>query len=237
MALDEELVAKGKKEPLEGLKAQGRNHLELISDHPELKDHGWTDEGTTTLAADVALISTKEAERSEAQDTARTATLVQEKDIDNSKEFVASMRNVLKPVLKKAKKAGVVIDKKMLASGSLGRSVPAIVSYLTTVQPTVKILDAFFKPYLKVVASERIGELRVKLEASDTKQEAAVSSTPEVTAKIYEAKGRVLETIEELNGIAKNAFKGNAVVIGKFNKDLLLRARRERAEKEDPTKK
>jgi len=68
----------------------------------------------------------------------------------------------------------------------------------------------------KVVAADR-GELRKQLEAADTKQESALSSTPEFTAKIYEAKGRVLEAIEALNGIAKNAFA--------------LRARRERAPK------
>lgn len=234
MALDEELVAKGKKEPLEGLKAQGRVHLELIAAHAELKDHGWTDDGTKGLTADVATISSVEASRSDAQDSARAATLGQEKAIDDAKRFIASLRNVQAPVLRKAKKAGVVIEKQMLWSGTLSRSVPAIASYLTTVQPTVKRLDAFFKPYVKVVASDRIGELRKQLEAADSKQESAASSTPEITAKIYEAKGRVLEAIEELNGIAKNAFAGNAAVIGKFNKDLLLRARRERAAKEAP---
>ena len=234
MALDEELVAKGKKEPLEGLKAQGRNHLELLAQHPQVLEYGWTAAGTTALTADVALISTGEAARSDAQDSARAATLAQEKAIDAAKQFIASLRNVQPAVLRKAKRAGVVIEKQMLGSGTLARSVPAIASYLTTVQPTVKRLDAFFKPYVKVVASERIGELRSQLEAADAKQESAVGSTPELTAKIYEAKGRVLEAIEELNGIAKNAFAGNAAVIGKFNKDLLLRARRERAAKEAP---
>lgn len=60
MTLDAELVAKGKGEPLEGVKAQGREHLTLIDKHPELKDHGWEDAGTTQLAKDVEFISTTE---------------------------------------------------------------------------------------------------------------------------------------------------------------------------------
>lgn len=124
----------------------------------------------------------------------------------------------------------------MLASGSLGRSVPTILSYLTTAEPTVKRLDAFFKPYLKVTASERLAELRKKLAAADAKQETAKDTTTGYTASINEAKARVLEAIEELNGIAKNAFDGNAPVIAKFNKDLLLRARRERAAAKDASK-
>lgn len=234
MALDEELVAKGRKEPIEGLKAQGRNHLELISKYPQLNDNGWEADKTTLLQKDVETISTQEAARSDAQDTSRTATIGQESAVDESKRFIRSLRNVLKPVLRKAKKTGVVVEKEMLASGSLGRSVPTILSYLTTVEPTVKRLDTLFEPYVKVVASERIAELRKQLAAADTTQEVSRGSTKEFTATINEAKGRVLEAIEELNGIAKNAFDGNAPVIAQFNKDLLLRARRERAAKEAP---
>ncbi|MDP1917260.1 MAG: hypothetical protein Q8L14_13555 [Myxococcales bacterium] len=237
MTLDAELVAKGKGEPLEGVKAQGREHLTLIDKHPELKDFGWEDAGTTQLAKDVEFISTTEAARSEASDSSAIDTLTQEARIDDSKKLVRSIRNVLPAALRKAKKDGVVIDKKLLASGRLGRVVPAIVSYLTTVEPTVKRIDKYLQPYLKVVPSTRINEVRKALEAADTKQEASLGATTEYTAKLNEAKGRVVEAIEELNGIAKNAFDGNAAVIGKFSKDLLLRARRERAAKEDPTKK
>lgn len=234
MALDEELIAKGKKEPLEGLKAQGRNHLELIAKYREVNDFGWEADKTTELQNSVDAISTQEAARSDAQDSSRTATIGQEAAIDASKRFVRSLRNVLKPVLRKAKKSGVVVEQAMLASGSLGRSVPAILSYLTTVEPTVKRLDGLLQPYLKVVASQRIAELRKQLAAADTTQEASRGSTAEFTASINEAKGRVLEAIEELNGIARNAFDGNAAVIAQFNKDLLLRARRERAAREVP---
>ncbi len=231
MGLNVELVKRGKKEPLEGLKAQGRNHLELLTAHAvELKAEGWENDETTELAKNVELISTNEAARSDAADSARLATNDQESVIDESKALIQGMRNVQDRVLRLAAAAGVVIDKELLSTGKLKRSVPAIVSYLTNAEPAVKRLDPYFAKAMKNVApSPRMAELRKKLETADTKQEAAIDSTPELTAKIYEAKGRVLRAIEEINGMAKNAFRGNAEVIGKFNKDLLLRARRERA--------
>jgi hypothetical protein len=43
--------------------------------------------------------------------------------------------------------------------------------------------------------------------------------------------GTVLEQIEDLNRAGKSAFDGDAATRGKFNKDILLRARKERAKK------
>jgi len=43
--------------------------------------------------------------------------------------------------------------------------------------------------------------------------------------------GKVLEQIEDLNRAGKSAFDGDAATRGKFNKDILLRARKERAQK------
>ena len=100
MTLDAELVAKGKGEPLEGVKAQGREHLTLIDKHPELKDFGWEDAGTTQLAKDVEFISTTEAARSEASDTSAIDTQTQEARIDDSKKLVRSIRNVLPAALR-----------------------------------------------------------------------------------------------------------------------------------------
>jgi hypothetical protein len=84
------------------------------------------------------------------------------------------------------------------------------------------------------VISELLATAKQKLDTADTAQELTLANLPEETLKIYEAKGRVLEAIEDLNRLAKNAFAGQAEIIGKFNKDLLLRARKERKKVEDP---
>jgi len=73
----------GKKEPLEGLKAQGRNHLEFLAAHGvELNAEGREADETSALAKNVELISTSEAARSDAADAARLATNKQESVID-----------------------------------------------------------------------------------------------------------------------------------------------------------
>ncbi|MBU1509712.1 hypothetical protein KKD52_05075, partial [Myxococcota bacterium] len=41
-----------------------------------------------------------------------------------------------------------------------------------------------------------------------------------------ELKGRLLDLIDELNGVARIAFDGQAEKRARFNKDMLLRARR-----------
>jgi len=52
---------------------------------------------------------------------------------------------------------------------------------------------------------------------------------PEDKIEIFGAKGRVLEMIEDLNRAGRIAFEGQAETVGKFNKDVLLRARRQRS--------
>jgi hypothetical protein len=51
---------------------------------------------------------------------------------------------------------------------------------------------------------------------------------PQEKLELFAAKGRVLEMIEDLNRAGRIAFEGQAETVGKFNKDLLLRARRSR---------
>lgn len=233
---DETLVAKGRKEPLEGLKAQGRYTAKLIEENPKVNEFGWSAAQTTELQAALNVISTSEASRSEAEDTSLSATAKQEAAIDAAKADIQSVRNVLPIAVRRAKQAGVAVQEKMFVSGSLGRSVSAIASYLTNVIPSVKLIDAQLQPLVKFTASDRLTQRRVELERADKVQEAAVKGTPTHTASIAEAKGKVLQLVEDVNRIAKNAYAGQAEVVGKFNKDLLLRARRERAKKDEPGK-
>jgi hypothetical protein len=55
-----------------------------------------------------------------------------------------------------------------------------------------------------------------------------ISALPVATQQVYEAKGRVLEQIEDLNRAGRTAFDGNAAMMAKFNKDVLNRARKAR---------
>ena len=72
------------------------------------------------------------------------------------------------------------------------------------------------------------GKARIALEQADTTQENEWAQVPESTQRIYEAKGRLLEAIVELNRIGQIAFDGDAVTRARFNKDILLRGRKQK---------
>jgi hypothetical protein len=55
---------------------------------------------------------------------------------------------------------------------------------------------------------------------------------PADTEKLYETKGRVLEWIEDVNRAGKSAFDGDAARVAVWNKDVLMRARKERKKEE-----
>jgi hypothetical protein len=55
-----------------------------------------------------------------------------------------------------------------------------------------------------------------------------LAQVPAATQHLYEAKGRLLEAITELNRIGQIAFDGDASSRARFNKDILLRARHKR---------
>ena len=78
-----------------------------------------------------------------------------------------------------------------------------------------------------------VEDARANLEAADVKQERAIQDLPGDTLEIYEAKGRALLLLADLNDAGHNAFDG-APEAGKFNKDLVLRARKERAKVTQP---
>jgi len=69
------------------------------------------------------------------------------------------------------------------------------------------------------------------LDKADTTQELARKDAPGETLALYEVMGKVLEQIEDLNRAGKSAFDGDAATRAKFNKDILLRSRKEQAKK------
>lgn len=149
----------------------------------------------------------------------------------NAKKFKRRLTNVLPIVLRDSPLPDVTIDN-FEAGTTLGRSTPKISNYLAKIRPHVVKLDEHLRPYFGGErASEQLDAVKSALDAADAVQEADIASLPEATQKVYEAKGRVLQDIEDLNRIARNAFEGNADAIALFNKDILPRARQERKKK------
>lgn len=97
-------------------------------------------------------------------------------------------------------------------------------------------LETAFAPYFKQqILTKLIDDARAKLDAASATQEVDIASLPEDTAIMYERKGRLLEHIEDMNAIARNAFEDAPETRAKFNKDILNRGRRAKKASESPT--
>ena len=112
-------------------------------------------------------------------------------------------------------------------SGELRRSSPKIAEHLRKIRNLVVKLETGLAPYFggrspTAVHDKVTQALTDAQRGQETKREGL---TPEAT-DLYEAKGELLEIIEDLNRIGRVVFRGRAEIAAKFNKDILLRARR-----------
>jgi hypothetical protein len=225
------LVAKGKSEPLQGLVQQGKAHVALAKQYAAtLIESGWSDSDTAALERDVALLEVTAA-RAGSQESAGEPSGDASHAVVEAKAFVRRLRNALPRALRETKAEGVsaeIFD----AGGKLGREVPRIAAYLERIGPAVaKLEPELRKAFGGKSPVEALEAVKSALGSGAAHQGSAVEKESAEVLSLYEAKGRVLEAIEDLNRAGRIAFEGQAETVGKFNKDILLRARRERASK------
>lgn len=227
MALDQRLVAKGRGEPRGALAQEGKVHVALAKQYAvELEDAGWPVGDTKDLEDNVALVDVAMGSQSEAWEGASGATSEEQAQIDKSKAFIRRLRNALPRALRESPGAGVTV-KSFEVGETLDRSTPRISSYLSKIRPSVVKLDgALAKAFKGQNASEVLDKVKAALDGADTAQEVALKNAPDHTLALYEAMGKVLEQIEDMNRAAKTAFDGDAKTTAKFNKDILLRGRK-----------
>ena len=232
MALDSRLVDKGKREPRDGLAQQGKVHVGLAKQYATaLDDSGWSATDTEALAANVVKIEQAAGSQAAAYDHAGHSSIGESQAIDGAKAYIRKLRNALPRVLREATAPGVTAESFHAGEG-LGRSTPKIAKYLAAIRPAVVTLDAALKTHFKSeTASKLLDAVKDALDKADTTQELARKDAPGETLALYEVMGKVLEQIEDLNRAGKGAFDGDAATRGRFNKDILLRARKEQAKK------
>jgi hypothetical protein len=235
MAIDVRLARKGRGEPREGLIQQGKASVQIAKRHAaEIVAHGWPVEDTAQLEAGVSSLETEAAAQAEGQAGASGSTRAEREAIAEVKRFIRRLRNALPRALRDTKVQGVTAEA-FHAGRDLGRSTPRLSDYLNRIRPSVVAIDEDLKRFFGgQLASAELDAAKAALDAADAKQESAIEGLPEATQKVYEAKGRVLEAIEDLNRAGRSAFDGDAEKAAQFNKDILLRARRERKRSTDP---
>ncbi|MCK6586460.1 MAG: hypothetical protein L6Q76_02640 [Polyangiaceae bacterium] len=221
MTIDMRLVTKGRSEPLDGLLEQGKVHVALAKQYAAaLIESGWSEEDTSALELEVSRLQAMAGEAG-----AASASAAEEPSaIVEAKAFVRRLRNALPRALRETKAQGVseaVFD----AGGKLGREAKGIAAYLEKIRPSVAVLDGELRRHFGgKSASELLDQAKGAVERAG--QAAPQGEVPHETLKLFAVKGRVLEMIEDLNRAGRIAFEGQAETVGKFNKDVLLRARR-----------
>lgn len=229
MTVDMRLVHKGKSEPRQGLVEQGKVHVALAKQYAEaLIESGWSDEDTAELEKNVMLLEPRRlpewaaGDEDNPQDPEFTA-------VGDAKVFIRRLRNALPRVLRET--SATNISPQLFEVGErLGRSTETIQAYLGKIRPMVERLDGdLARHFAGKKASELLDSINDGLRRANPAAGSSHKDENEEALAYYELKGRVLEGIEDLNRAGRIAFEGQAEVVGKFNKDLLLRARRDRA--------
>ena len=226
--IDIRLVRLGIGEPRAALVEQGLVSEGLAKDlGAELAKFGWSDARAKSLRATIETLQSSMAIQADQRDDARTAHGGEVAHKGTAKAFIRHLRQAWTMALRDAgAKASVAADA-IESGGTLGTSTPKIVAYLTTIAPAVKTLEPWLLPYFGGVSpSATLAACRTALEGADRVQETELSQVPESTQRIYEAKGRLVELIGDLNRIGRMAFDGQAATLARFNKDVLLRGRK-----------
>ncbi len=229
---NERLINKGRNHSISTVSQLGRISVGNASAHPEgLAAHGWTQEQTDKLSADILTLMENEASKVEARTAAKNFTTAENQARLDAKAVIRKLREAVKLITRDAPLEGLTAND--FVPQKLLTSTPSILVYLERATPLAARLDTHiqrFFPGQKV--SELLKQAAARLAEADTRQETARASLPSDTVAVHELKGRILDQVEELNAIARIAFDGQADIRAKFNKDLLLRGIQHR--KDDP---
>ncbi|MBL8783272.1 MAG: hypothetical protein JNJ59_00110 [Deltaproteobacteria bacterium] len=227
MGFDLRLVKKGRPETLQPLIEQARYSLALARQHAAvLAEDNWQPSQTDDLAVTLEALGTDKVAQLAARLEAKDKTRSESSAVTEAKALINRVRNTLPQVLRKHPDLGVAPEE-FHAGDRLARAAGRVSAYLLKIRAPAAKLDAAFAPYLKQqTLTKLIDDAREKLDNASTAQEVDLASLPEDTAQLHERKGHLLELIEDLNAIARNAFADQPSVRAQFNKDLLNRGRK-----------
>lgn len=228
--IDYRLVAKGINVPLAGILDQARYHVRLIEKHEEdLFKKGWRRGDLHLLIVAIEEIDNERSRVLDARDESKANRLRQEEAVSQAKVFKADLVMAFDDLYFDERVDPQDRARARRTNGPLGRSPTAISKYLGDVRGVVEKHDALLRPYFDgQSALFELDSVKSELDIAQQIQEVDYKALPRETQKVYEAKGRALFLIEKANRIGKRAFAGQAEIIGRFNKDLLRRARRSR---------
>jgi hypothetical protein len=218
---------KGKQEPVEAVLEEGRVHLSLAETYRDpLAGWGWGADKTTKLSGRLIDLEGLFSSRSSSTDASRGATQIKTVLVVSAKTFIKTLRRPVRMVLRDNPETGVTLNAFKLTE-PLGRSAPKISKYLMQIRPFVETLDELLKPYFNGVSPLSLLETAKKdLDAASATQKLKRKTIPAATKNMYAQSGEIIELIEEMNRVAKNAFANQPEIAAQFNKDIIESASR-----------
>ncbi len=228
--LNARLVEKGKPFSVDSLLQQGRVIHELVREYQaDLARRGFDETRAAAYKQQLDLLSGFIGDLGVARDGAKALTSDEGLARSEGKALVRSLREALRILLKDGPVEGVSMEQ-FAMNGNNMQSTKDVLAYLNAMASKVAPLDAHLARFFEgQKASELVRAAWERLSDADALQEKTRLDLPNETLALLELKGRVLDLIEEINGVARIAFEGQAEIRGKFNKDLLYRGRRTRA--------
>jgi len=227
----ERLAKKGEKENLDALVEQGGvTAANARAEAGPLADAGLDPDRAEVLESRVAKLNSDASRRADAKAQAKGHTRSEAKARAKAKAFVRWLHGVTPMILRKE---GCPVTAADLAGSARLKATADIVGYLGRIAGPVgrieKQLEPFRKKRTPARAVDELAVLQKDLQDADETQETSRDALPAETFALYVLKGQVLEDIEDVNRLGRVAFDGDAVRAAKFNKDILLRARRSRS--------
>ncbi len=224
--LQERWEQKGRRVPIIIVIEQGRIQLSLAEEHAEpLGAYGWQPEKTVTLKDRITALEESVAQKSSAVDASKDALRTERLHQDDAQNFVDKLRTAVPLVLKNSPDAGVTDDAFKIGE-PLNRRTSRYIKYFIKVRPFVETFDAAMTPYFggKSALAELDG-IKSDLVQAETAQESGRAVLPSATHKALALAGEVHDLIDEVNRVAKLAFREHPEIASLFNKALIRRAR------------
>ncbi|MBU1242055.1 hypothetical protein KKD52_13400 [Myxococcota bacterium] len=228
--LNARLVEKGKQFHVDAVLQQGNvTHGNVLGHLADLMRRGLDESRVTYLKQQLDLLAGYRGEVGVTRDGAKAMTADEGLARSEGKTLSRAVREALRIVLKDGPVAGISIDQFALHGNQL-QTTPEVLAHLSALAPKLIPLDAHLARFFEgQKASELVKAAWERLRAADALQEKTRVDLPDETRALLELKGSVLDLIEEINGVARIAFEGQAEIRAKFNKDLLYRGRRARS--------
>jgi hypothetical protein len=234
-SIQDKWASKGEREPTAGLIQQGQYSRGLWAEcQNDLAQNGFQPDWGQRMAKLITSLVSATGSQQDTWNLAHDKTRQVAQATQQAKDFISRLVAVV-PVALRTTPVPEVCEEQFHGAAKLKRTTPKILGYLAETRPAVARAEAALKPFFQGESPvARLDLVRSALEQADQIQENALASAPDATLALNAQKGELLQLIEDLNRIGRVAFHGQAEIAARFNKDILLRARRSKTGKAEP---